>query len=447
MPGVLAGIRYDDPLVRYRGEKLVEIVRKISRVRNISVDTELGIDVFYLFYLPFPIIAPPKNDIQDQRIQLRYMIAREIMGNQEARKIRFYTMANSGRSIVIGASFLEHLLRELNPQTGGERDSGGESQDNQGGDQGDNREGGEDSRSTDLRDAIRRALRRVEKEIDNISKLEQLSTGTQAGSGSILEMIESSNDIIRLARNTDIEKLLESLSFAEEMTFRSRKKTMRSPKGEIIGLARGTQITRISRSEYALFKEEKYSNVLLYKWATGKLILYEKVVRQDYGPLYVLLDKSGSMDGEKIRWAKATAIALFMRARREGRPFLIRFFDSAPYTLIKVSRSSKPSETLRLMEYLARIKSGGGTDITRSIVSACQDVAGLRMKGLGELILITDGEDRIAENMVRKHLRENNLRLITVMVMGENPDLRRISSKYFKVARLTNKEMLEVLEL
>lgn len=32
MPGVLAGIRYDDPLVRYRGEKLVEIVRKISRV-------------------------------------------------------------------------------------------------------------------------------------------------------------------------------------------------------------------------------------------------------------------------------------------------------------------------------------------------------------------------------------------------------------------------------
>jgi len=170
-------------------------------------------------------------------------------------------------------------------------------------------------------------------------------------------------------------------------------------------------------------------------------------VRQDYGPLYVLLDKSGSMDGEKIRWAKATAIALFMRARREGRPFLIRFFDSAPYTLIKVSRSSKPSETLRLMEYLARIKSGGGTDITRSIVSACQDVAGLRMKGLGELILITDGEDRIAENMVRKHLRENNLRLITVMVMGENPDLRRISSKYFKVARLTNKEMLEVLEL
>jgi uncharacterized protein with von Willebrand factor type A (vWA) domain len=260
-------------------------------------------------------------------------------------------------------------------------------------------------------------------------------------------MIENSSDIIRLARNTDVQKLLDSLSFIEDMTLRLRKKTIKSPKGEVMGYMRGSHIQRASRSELALFEDSEASWVLLYKWATGKLILYDKVVRQDYGPLYVLLDKSGSMDGEKIRWAKATAIALFMRAKREGRPFLIRFFDSAPYSLVRVSRSNKPGETLRLMDYLARIKSGGGTDITRSIIAACQDVSELKMKGLGELILITDGEDRIAENMVRRHLKENNLRLITVMVMGENPDLRRISSRYFKVAKLSNKEMLEVLEL
>jgi uncharacterized protein with von Willebrand factor type A (vWA) domain len=345
----------------------------------------------------------------------------------------------------VGASFLEHLLNELSSQQGGEGSEGGRE-----GESSDQGEGGDESdrdRGSSLRDAIRNALRKIGNELDNISKLEHLSMGTQAGTGSVLEMLESSGDILRLARNTDVQKLLDSLSFIEDMTLRFRKKTIKSPKGEVIGYTRGSHIQRASRSELALFESEDASWVLLYKWATGKMILYEKVVRQDYGPLYVLLDKSGSMDGEKIRWAKATAIALFMRARKEGRPFLIRFFDSAPYSLIKVSRSSKPSETLRLMDYLARIKSGGGTDITRSIIAACQDISELKMKGLGELILITDGEDRIAENMVRRHLKENNLKLITVMVMGENPDLRRISAKYFKVAKLSNKEMLEVLEL
>jgi uncharacterized protein with von Willebrand factor type A (vWA) domain len=445
MPGILAGIRYDDPLVRYRGDKLVELVKRLSKSKRADmINTDFGVDVFYLFYLPFPILTPPRSE-KDPWTQLRYMIAREILATEEARKIRYYTIAHSGRSIIVGASFLEHLLNELSSQQGGEGSEGGRE-----GESSDQGEGGDESdrdRGSSLRDAIRNALRKIGNELDNISKLEHLSMGTQAGTGSVLEMLESSGDILRLARNTDVQKLLDSLSFIEDMTLRFRKKTIKSPKGEVIGYTRGSHIQRASRSELALFESEDASWVLLYKWATGKMILYEKVVRQDYGPLYVLLDKSGSMDGEKIRWAKATAIALFMRARKEGRPFLIRFFDSAPYSLIKVSRSSKPSETLRLMDYLARIKSGGGTDITRSIIAACQDISELKMKGLGELILITDGEDRIAENMVRRHLKENNLKLITVMVMGENPDLRRISAKYFKVAKLSNKEMLEVLEL
>ncbi len=443
MTGILAGVRYDDPLARYRGEKLVDIVKKLSRSRNRDIDTDLGIDVFYLFYLPFPLPVPPK-DQRNRGAQLRYLIAREILSNTEAKKIRYYTIAHSGRSIVIGASFLEHLLQELSPQSEGGEGEGG--QRGHGEDKG-QRDSESERGQNSIQNAIRNAIRRVMSEVDGISKLEHLAMGTQAGTGSILEMIESSSDIIRLARNTDVQRLLDSLSFIEEMTFKTRKKTIKSSKGEVIGYSRGTQITRISRTELALFETKEAEQVFLYKWATGKLILYEKVVRQDFGPLYVLLDKSGSMDGEKIRWAKATAIALFMRARREGRPFFIRFFDSAPYNLIKVSRSGKPGEALRLMDYLARIKSGGGTDITRSIIAACQDISGIKMRGLGELILITDGEDRLAENMVKKHLRENNARLITVMVMGENPDLKRISSKYFKVARLSNKEMLEVLEL
>ena len=60
------------------------------------------------------------------------------------------------------------------------------------------------------------------------------------------------------------------------------------------------------------------------------------------------------MDGEKIKWAKATALALLMKARKEKRVFIMRFFDTTPYSMIKISRRAKMSEVVRLMDYISR---------------------------------------------------------------------------------------------
>jgi uncharacterized protein with von Willebrand factor type A (vWA) domain len=158
------------------------------------------------------------------------------------------------------------------------------------------------------------------------------------------------------------------------------------------------------------------------------------------------MDKSGSMDGDKIKWAKATALALLMRARRERRIFAMRFFDTTPYSMIKVSRRARLSEIIRLIDYLSRIRSGGGTDITRAILTAVQDIRGMGQKAPNEIILVTDGEDKIAENIVSKQLKSVEAKLISVMILGDNPDLRRLSSKYFKVAKLSGSEILRIVE-
>ena len=41
------------------------------------------------------------------------------------------------------------------------------------------------------------------------------------------------------------------------------------------------------------------------------------------GPLVVLLDKSGSMDGPRDIWATALSLALLDQAHRERRPFAL----------------------------------------------------------------------------------------------------------------------------
>ncbi|MEM1601442.1 MAG: hypothetical protein QW339_05675, partial [Sulfolobales archaeon] len=67
-------------------------------------------------------------------------------------------------------------------------------------------------------------------------------------------------------------------------------------------------------------------------------------------------------------------------------------------------------------------------------------------KGISDIILITDGEDRISEHLIRRKLKMLGIKLVTVMIMGENRDLRNISSKYLRAAKLSQKELIQVIE-
>ena len=143
---------------------------------------------------------------------------------------------------------------------------------------------------------------------------------------------------------------------------------------------------------------------------------------------------------------RATAIALLMKARKESRDFYLRFFDGLPHPLIKVPRKMKTSDMISLIKYLARVKGGGGTDITRAIVTACDDITSGTIKSRSDVIIITDGEDRISETIVERKLKAANARLISVMILGENRDLRRLSHRYLRVLRLSGEEILRVVE-
>jgi len=428
MPGVLLGVRYEDPLTRYRGEKILDIVKKFVRIPQ-DININFAIDLFYSFYLPYPILRSSQEI--GKGLERHHMIIKEMLESRETQDIRKITITNSKRSLLISAAVLENLIREMNRVMSEDKREEGE--------------GSSDDNDKDMREsiskAVKNAVKKAVKEAELASKLEEILLGNQAGVGSVLDFDESAPEIIRLAKNTDINLLLEILENIPDIRTSSRRKKIRSSRGEIEGYEEGSDIERIVPSELVYPIEYLYVKI-----AEGRLLLYEKRLTLSTGPIYVLMDKSGSMDGEKIKWAKATALALLMKARKEKRVFIMRFFDTTPYSMIKISRRAKMSEVVRLMDYISRIRSGGGTDITRSLVTAAQDIKNMGPKAPNEIILITDGEDKIAENIVVKQLRSAEAKLISVMILGENPDLRRISDKYFKVAKLSGSEMLKVVE-
>ena len=177
------------------------------------------------------------------------------------------------------------------------------------------------------------------------------------------------------------------------------------------------------------------------KLMSNGLLAREKVVTKE-GAYYVIIDKSGSMAGEKTRWARSVALAIFKLARMKGRKYFLRFFDTMVYP-------DKPIEDpYEVLEHILKVESNGGTSIDTALTTALND---LRERKLSEytntVIIITDGEDEVTTDP--EVFKQNNASLVAIMIQGFNDSLRKIAEatggKYLK-AELDEKGGLRVVE-
>ncbi|PUA32287.1 MAG: hypothetical protein B7O98_06395 [Zestosphaera tikiterensis] len=421
--GVLKGVNYGDPVVLFRGEKVVKLAKRFG-LEGDFLTLGLGVDLFYTLYLPHPVVVGLAG--VDEGLSTHYSIVKALVDLEELVEVKKHTILDSSLSTLASVSLIQHLIEELEGlnESVDFKDLEGR------------------SGKGKLTSALKEALKRVGEEAENMRKLKELmAVGTAPGKGSHFDLDESGEDVIKLARNADVSKLLEVLQIVPELFRRSRRRFERFSRGELAGYDLGSDLERVVPEELVL--PRKY---FLMKFSESKLLLYEKRLPKALGSIYLLVDKSGSMEGDKISWAKATAIALLIKARRERREFNMRFFDGLPHDRVKVSKNVKPTELLNLIKYLARVRSGGGTDITRAIATACDDITLGVTKNTSDIIVVTDGEDTLSVNLLKRKLRQANAKLTSVMILGDNKDLKTLSEHYLTVKVLDENAILKIVE-
>ncbi|MEM0114082.1 MAG: hypothetical protein QW253_05750, partial [Metallosphaera sp.] len=392
MTGLLRGIDYESPIVKYRGERILGTLRKVSG-RETNVDPLFLIDTFYVHYLPLPIVKT-KEEIQ-QSDAVKYSLIDLTMSSEIVNRNRNYSIANSAVSMALSVSYVQNLIEELErirrtSQSQEEREAAeqilnGLMKGSQG-KEGKQNQNQQQSQATNklMKQVHEKAMAKATEDSNSVKSMQRIVGGNGAGTGSMMNFEGDIHDVLRLARNTEIKKILEFLSGIPRLGSFTKKKTARYSKGELFGYEEGSDIERLVPSELALPEE-----VFDVKLAESQLLLYQKQIKETLGPIYLLLDKSGSMDGEKILWAKAVALALYSRARRENRDFYLRFFDNIPYPLIKVIKNAKSKDVIKMVEYIGKIRGGGGTDISRSVMSACDDIKDGHVRGVSEVIILT----------------------------------------------------------
>ncbi len=430
MRGVLRRINYADPLVKYRGSKVVRLTRILSDREDIGLSLPMAIDIFYTFYLPAPVLE--ERHRLPRSLWFQHRVIDTLLSGSFIHDIRSKTVVDGLMSSIAASVFLTELRSELerNIEYGRGRRQARTLEELR-----------EEVTEEDLKKSVEKAMANTMRDVENAKKIRSIIEGEQPGNVSMMAYEEYAPELIKLARNTEVIKILEILAGFKPWTVNIPERRRRSKHGEITGYELGKEIERLVPSVLALPDE-----VFYLRFLEGRLLLYQKLLSQGKGPLYVLIDKSGSMDGTKIIWAKAVALSLYMRSLREHREFYLRFFDSAPYPLARVDKRPKVRQALKLMEYIARVKGSGGTDISKAILLACNDIRSGSVREISDIVLITDGVDRIAEQVVSYNLKKSNARLITVMIMGDNKSLRKISTKYLTVKRLSREDMLKVVE-
>lgn len=455
----------EEPQYRYIGEKMGDEIAKAVGIKNTRQLQYLALDVRDVFYYPFVQLKPKENLIP--QLQPIWDIVASAQRYKENMAPDNATVANRELSESAAVVFLTSVLlklkqeneevynkvvealenpdiekkqREQEAKEAQQKKEGQKTQQQQG--SGQCQTGiPQQIQQIDkaINDAAARSINKVREFVETEKEIERVinmikTAGKQAGVHGRSRLDQ--RELEQLALNAKVRELLKYLSETKILSIvasKLNKYEQQTP--ELTGIAKGSKLENVLPSELVYPEEELYR-----RWVEGQLLLYEKS-KQEKKMIYTLLDISGSMAGTKELWSKALALSLLIKAQKFGYQYCYRFFEFETSEKVCIP----PSDVEKEFITIASKGVGGGTDITKAILKALDDLKGV--KGVMKTIyLITDGEDQIDVKQIADKLAETKSFLISIMVEGDNPSLREVSIKYFSV-ELTPQGILDIVKV
>jgi len=397
VPGVYRYGHYDW-LAEARLEKIERLARGLGDLR------QLALEVFHSLYLLNTELAEERLSA---RAELRG-IAEATRPLRENAEVRKHTVLDENLSAYLAAEIVKQVADELEARNLLKRGRGGCSC--QLGDRA-------------VAEAVKEAVARAGEELSKMASrgsLERMKdafeavdrlVGYSAGSGHSVEFDEK----VELAKILSKYKVLLS-NLREALKPREEVKGLEGGSVEFKGYQVGGDISKLRPLELA------YPDDLLdYRLATGTYATraYKEGTAGRRGRRYiVLIDKSGSMRGEKLEWAKAVSLALV--TRRGVDDVGVMFFDSSVYPDSPLWVKSNLVESLKK---IASVEAKGGTRIELAITEASKHDA--------DILLITDGIDDVSAERLKKALKGR--RLIVFYIDGWNAELAKAAHKMYEV--------------
>lgn len=429
-PGRSRSVVVHDPFDR---EAFDEVLPRAPGLRLLletaasPVAQDLAFDLFCSFYKYVVKVLPPDLVAEDVRHH------RDLLGRaldlREHEKLRAWTKLRPVETALATELVFDRLSkegsREPAPSEGPEADRP----------QAEGREeSAADVSTEDLNDILRQAREDLEGAVE-------LVAAWSSGPGEETRLPpEVRLRLMRdLARNPRLRRI--ALLFARYrrlgLSDRERKALLASE--EVVDYIQGGDVARVLASELSNFAMSEREDLFYSKLVTRQLLLYELWQRHPRPrPVYLCLDNSGSMSGEKEVWAKASALALAHMALQHGRSVEIVLFGDAadPLRVVALRPEDKGPERLEKVVDVASYFLGGGTDFQKPLAHVLDSIGSAGEKPGHDVLFVTDGLCPIPEEFVsrfREAKGHHDIRLTTVVIGGEAFSLAPLSDSIHRV--------------
>lgn len=243
---------------------------------------------------------------------------------------------------------------------------------------------------------LRRAIRKAAGDaVETIEGTELALAGLGAGGApGVLSRVAAPKKAIRDALEKN-DRLRRIATIAGRMRARAhgkqRTKTIYVPE-QVVDVTVGGELARLLPSELMLLAEPATEALLQRKLLESNALEYrlEGKEQADRGPIVLLVDGSGSMQGPRHEWAMGIALALVEVCAMQRRPFALVHFDQAVQRRWEVP---KPGQ-VGLQELIDAVCyfSGGGTRFQAPLAVA-RNIIERGEFSKSDVVLVTDGQD------------------------------------------------------
>jgi len=253
--------------------------------------------------------------------------------------------------------------------------------------------------------ACEKASQAVEELRDALEGLGQVGFGTNSATGGTLPAQSIRALATKLRSDPRLKQIAQLAGRFARIAATKRRSRVKHGADEIADIEQGAELGRMLPSELVKLIVPKLRLVFMRNFLERAALQYQLIGNEPLGrgPLVVLLDKSGSMDGPRDTWATAVALALLDHAHREQRTYALLAFD----VNVKHEAVVRPGEPLP--EAALFTACAGGTEISvalhRGLHLVEQSQGGALKKA--DLVLITDGgSDAAAALAIRERAQQ-----------------------------------------
>ena len=269
-----------------------------------------------------------------------------------------------------------------------------------------------DTDGNETADSINVLLKHIESLDSNEQELLQsddAAPSTSAGVG-------TNRDLTKMKLASDMSegkkiwlKVSRNLNASSKLKVRKSVKFLPDPEGDEVRtrpIEHLGELSKVRVAEYALPKVYR-----MYRIAAKVALMRERGYREEKQQLlYILIDSSLSMEGERTYYAGGVLMNRLKAVISGDAQVYVRLFDEE---LHDEHYATTPAEAKTLMnQFHARNFSGGGTEITESLKGAQKRIEEILKTGESltrpELVIVTDGEDDVSD------LRRENFGLTKV---------------------------------